>query len=79
MCPLMGITFSDEVSVLYFYLIKKMEDWKREEYIEREFPEDGLFEECMKTVDAWMDDEKLSSKISMERNIMQMRDLRKNA
>lgn len=39
-----------------------MEDWKREEYIEREFPEDGLFEECMKIVDAWMDDEKLSSK-----------------
>ena len=62
MCPLMGIAFSDEVSVLYFYLIKKMEDWKREEYIEREFPEDGLFEECMKIVDAWMDDEKLSSK-----------------
>ena len=62
MCPLMGITFSEEVSVLYFYLIKKMEDWKREDYIEREFPEDGLFEECMKTVDAWMDDEKLSSK-----------------
>ena len=62
MCPLMEITFSDEVNVLYFYLIKKMNEWKREEFIKTEFPEDGLFEECMQIVDAWIDDEKLSSK-----------------
>lgn len=58
MCPLMEITFSEEVSVLFFYLKSRMEEFESEDQFEGREPESGLFEQCLETIDAWLADEK---------------------
>ena len=58
MCPFMEISFSEEVSVLFFYLKSKMEEYERDNLFDDTEPESGLFEQCMETVDAWLADDK---------------------
>ena len=60
MCQFLNIELDQRCSFLFLLLDKKRKDWIQENEEEREYKafEEGLLDECIRQVDAWLDNDK---------------------